>query len=169
MSSLENEIRTLSQLMDQEVEGYHLIIDALNKEAECLKKGEVDFLLKVVKTIEDDTTILHRLQPPIEASLQRVFDALGKDVEKRSLSRLVNDLPPEHRARMRSYQHTLADLQERVRQMNEKNKTFIREHVTFLSTLTSLMIRPLVENPCYPKTGRGCPAVSLPYTLNREV
>ena len=87
MSTLEDEIRALSELMDQEVEGYHLIIEALDKEAECLKHGDVDSLLTVVKTIEVHTTALHRLQPPIEASLQRVFEALGKDVEKRTLSR----------------------------------------------------------------------------------
>jgi iron-sulfur cluster repair protein YtfE (RIC family) len=134
-----------------------------------LKHGDVDSLLTVVKTIEVHTTALHRLQPPIEASLQRVFEVLGKDGEKRTLSRLVDHLPSEHRARMRSFQHTLAGLQERVRQVNERNKTYIREHVTFLSNLTSLMIRPVVENPCYPKTGQSGPAVSLPYTLSREV
>jgi len=169
MSSLENEIGTLSELMNQEVEQYHRILNALDKEAECLKHGDVDSLLDAVKTIEVHTTALHRLQEPIEASLRGVFEDLGRDAENLTLSRLVEHLPPETRARMQVYHHTLTELQGRVRRVNEKNKMFIREHVAFLSDLTSMIVRPAAEVPCYPKSGKPRPASSLPYALNREV
>jgi len=169
MSTLENEIRMLSELMDQEVRGYRLIIEALDQEAECLKNGDIDSLLEVVKGIESHTTALRRLQAPIEASLHAAFEALGVDAEKQTFSRLTDDLPPEHRLKMKSFHRTLNELRERVRLTNERNKRFIREHVAFLSDLSSLMIRPVVEGPCYPNKGKPRTTVSLPYALNREV
>jgi hypothetical protein len=123
----------------------------------------------VVKGIESHTTALHRLQAPIEASLHAAFEALGVDAEKQTFSRFTDDLPAEHRVKMKSFHRTLNELRERVRLTNERNKRFIREHVAFLSDLSSLMIRPVVEGPCYPNKGKPRTTVSLPYALNREV
>ena len=70
---------------------------------------------------------------------------------------------------MKSYQQTLVQLQERVRQMNEKNKAFIREHLAFLGDLTSWLINPVTETPCYPKAVHPSPVVPPFFTFNREV
>ncbi len=168
MPSLEDEVRTLFEIMDQEVKTYRLIADALNKEAECLREGQIDPLLSVVKTIESYTTTLCRLQTSMGVSIGRVFEVMEKDVGDKTLSRLMADLPPVHRTKMKFYQHTLTQLQERVRLMNEKNKAFIREHLAFLGDLTSWLIHPVTETPCYPKTGHPSLAVP-PYAFNREV
>jgi hypothetical protein len=155
--------------MDQEVEQVHRILNALDKEAECLRRGDVDSLLEAVKAIEVHTTALHRLQEPVETSLRGVFEALGRDAEQLTLSQLVEHLPPETRTRMQVYHHMLAELQGRVHRVNEKNKRFIREHVAFFSDLTSAVVTPMAEVPCYPRTGKPRPVSSLPYALNREV
>ena len=169
MASLEDEVRTLFQLMDQQIASYHLIIDELKEEAECLRTGAIDSLVKVVKRIEHYTETLRRLQTPIQVSIGRVFEVLERDAEDKTLSHLAANLPPVHRTKMKFYQHTLTQLQERVRPMNEKNKAFIREHLTFLGDLTSWLIHPVTETPCYPKTVHASPVVPLSYAFNREV
>jgi hypothetical protein len=169
MPSLEDEVRTLFEIMDLEVETYRLIADALNKEAECLRGGQIDSLLKVVKTIESYTTTLCRLQASMGDSMGRVFEVLEKDAGEKTLSRLMLHLPPVHRTKVKSYQHTLTQLQERVRQTNENNKAFIREHLAFLGDLTSWLINPVTETPCYPKAVHPSPVVAPSYALNKEV
>ncbi|OGP63768.1 MAG: hypothetical protein A2170_10295 [Deltaproteobacteria bacterium RBG_13_53_10] len=166
---MEDEVRALSQLMDQEVERYRLIADELDKEADCLKKGQIDLLLGVIKKIEGHTEFVHRLQSPIETSIERIFEALGKDGEDKTLSRLAAHLPPVHRTKVKSYQQTLVLFQERVRQMNEKNRTFIQEHLAFLGDLTSWLINPVTETPCYPKAVHPSPVVTPSYAFNKEV
>ena len=168
MLSLEDEVKTVSQLMEQEITVYRLLIQELKKEAECLRTGAIDSLVKVVETIGHHTETLHQLQTLMEASIGRVFGIMEKGVEKKTLSHLVANLPPVHRAKMKSHQHALTQLQEWVSQMNEKNRVFIREHLTFLADLTSWLIHPVVETPCYPKTGHPSLAVP-PYAFNREV
>jgi hypothetical protein len=169
MAPLEDEVNTLTQLMDQEIASYHLIIDELKEEAECLRTGAIDSLVKVVKRIEQYTETLRRLQKLIQASIGRIFEVLGKDLLERTLSHLAANLPPVHRMKMKFYQHTLTQLQDRVRPMNEKNKAFIREHLAFLGDLTSWLIHPVTETPCYPNRVHASPVVPLSYAFNREV
>ena len=169
MSSLENEIGTLSELMDQEVETYRLVADALNMEADCLRGGQIDSLLKVVKTIEGHATTLCRLQASAGDAIGRVLDVLEKDAGEKTLSRLMAHLPPVHRTKVKSYQHDLMQLRERVRQTNENNKAFAREHLAFLGDLTSWLINPVTETPCYPKAVHPSPVVAPSYAFNKEV
>lgn len=169
MAPLEDEVNTLSQLMDQEIASYHLIIDELKEEAECLRTGATDSLVKVVERIEDHTETLRRLQTLIQASIGRTFEFLGKDVQERTLSHLAANLPPVYRTKIKSYQHRLTQLQEWVSKMNDGNKTFIREHLNFLADLTSWLIHPVIETPRYAKTGHPSPVVPLSYAFNREV
>jgi hypothetical protein len=169
MAPLEDEVKTLSQWMEQEIATYHLLIEELKKEADCLRTGAIDPLLKVVKVIERYTEALHRLQTSIQISIGRVFAALELDPKETTLPCLLAHLPPVPRAKMRSYQQRLRQLQEWVRQINDKNKAFIREHLTVLAEVTALLINPEVETPCYPRTGHSCSPAPAPYALSREV
>ncbi len=169
MPSLEDEVNTLSQWMEQQISTYHLLIEELKKEADCLKTGAIDPLLKVVHAIELHTEVLRRHQMPVQASIERVFKALNEETKEKTLSSLLPHLPPVQRAKLKSYQNTLRQLQEWVGQMNEKNKAFIGEHLTFLADVMALLINPVAEIPCYPKTGHPGSRVPLPYAFNREV
>jgi len=168
MAPLEDEVNALSELMEKEVSIYHLLIDELKRESECLRRGEIESLVKVVKTIEHHTEALHRLKTSIQSSIGRVLEVLEKDGQERTLSHLLSLLPPGQRGKVKLCLKTLLQLEEWVKKTNQKNKTFIEEHLIHLRHLTSFLIHPVPDPPCYPKTGRCSPAVA-PYALDREV
>jgi hypothetical protein len=168
MAYLEDEVNALSQLMDEEISIYHLLIEDLKRESECLRGGAIDSLVEVVKAIEQHTDALRRLHPSIQSSIERAFEALEKDEKEKTLSRLVSILPPVYQGKVKSNQKILLQLHERVKRTNQKNRTFIEEHLILLRHLTSFLINPVPDPPCYPQTGRRPPTVAA-YALNREV
>ena len=168
MPSLEDELANLSQLLHQEITIYGLLIDALNRQTECLRKGAIDSMVEVIRRIEHYTTEVRQLNGRIQTVTGDLFEMLGDQGKEMSLSHLISLLPPVHRGKLKSYQKTLLHLQEGVKITNEKNKTFIEEHLIFLRHLTSFLIHPVPDPPCYPRAGHA--SLTVPsYALNREV
>ena len=170
MTSLEDDLESLSQLMEQEIAIYGLLVEALKREAECLREGERanDSLLEVVRTIEQHTANLRQVDGRAQAAVGNLLEILGEKEKEKTLSHLVTLLPPAHRRKLKSYQKTLLRLQDWIKENNEKNKTFIEEHLIFLQHLTSFLIHPVPDLPCYPGMGRSSSTVPS-YALNREV
>jgi hypothetical protein len=168
MVSLESELGSLSQLMEQEIAVYRQLVESMLTESECLKKGANDSLVEVIRTIEHHTASLRQLDGRIQSSLGVLFETLGQKDHEKTLSRLLTVLPPVHREKLKSDQKTLVHLQQWVRKTNEKNKTFIQENLKFLQHLISFLIHPVPDSPGYPGAGRS--SLSVPsYALNREV
>ena len=168
MLSLENDVKTLYDLLEHEISAFDLLIEELTNEAECLKTGATDSLLKVVNRIEHHVETIRRHERSVQETIGRLLETLEKGGEPKTLSRLVSLLPSGQRTKIHSFQRSLIQLRERARQINEKNKLFIQEHLNFVHQLTSSLINPTPDSPSYPGAGRTSSFVP-PYALSREV
>ncbi len=169
MAFMEDEMARLFNLLDREITTYRLMGDELKKESECLREGAIDALLSVVKEIGRHTETLRQLQRAVEASIESVLPAQKSPIVEKSLSCLIDHVPSVHRRQIKSYQLTIGHLQGWIKQMNEKNKAFIREHLNFFATLTSSLVHPNTETVFYPKTRRPSREMIPAYAFNREV
>jgi hypothetical protein len=164
MTSLENELARLYELLDQEVTTYGLIIKELKKQAECLREGDTDRLLEVVHEMGQQTDAAQGLQKAVETLIAKTLPGGNGGVE--SLDRLAARVSPAHRKRMISYGRTLKDLRARMAGMNERNKIFVCERLNFFSELTSSLVAPGMVS--YPNARRSTGPVPS-FAFNREV
>jgi hypothetical protein len=170
MSSPEVDLNSICQLMEEEISAHQLLIGAMKKESECLRKGSADSLTEVVKKIERHRETILSLQDRIQESIRRVLDFHGKRGEMgNSLTSLLAVLPPPYREKVKSYQRTLRQLKGWVQKINDQNKLFTEECLTYLRDLISWLIHPGLESPGYIQTGREKTTVYFPRALDREV
>ncbi len=172
MEEWESDLEEISQLLEQEIRRYHPLIEVLKKESEYLRGGASEPLMNVVKEIEYHTEMILSLEDKLKEWVEKIFRCLSLREGKPTLSTLLPFLPISARGKINSYQRTLWQLKEEVRQINDRNKAFIQEYLTFWNDLVSTLINPLIESQNYfhQKTiGNRNIVSSLPFTLNREV
>jgi hypothetical protein len=170
MTNLEVDLNSLCQLMEEEISAHHLLIGEMKKESECLRKGSTDSLAEVVKKIEQHREVILALQNRIQKSIRNVLDFHGKREEmENNLTSLLTVLPPPYHEKVKSYQRTLRQLRAWVQKINDQNKVFIEECLTYLRDLISWLIHPALESPGYIQTGQEKTTVHFPRALDREV
>jgi hypothetical protein len=170
MNSLEVNLNLLCQLMEEEISAHHLLIEEMKKESECLRKGSTDSLTEVVKKIEQHRERILSLQDRIRESIHKILDFHGKGEEtENKLTSLLMVLPPPYHEKVKSYQSTLRQLKGWVQKINDQNKLFIEEFLTYLRDVISWLMHPSLESPGYIQTGREKTTVPFPRALDREV
>jgi hypothetical protein len=156
--------------MEEEISAHHLLIEEMKKESECLRKGSTDSLTEVVKKIEQHREAIVSLQNRIQESIRKVLDFHGKRGEMgNNLTSLLMVLSPPYHEKVKSYQRNLGQLKGWVQKINDQNRLFIEEFLTYLRDVISWLIHPDLESPGYIQTGREKTTVPLPRALDREV
>jgi hypothetical protein len=170
MSNPEVDLNSLCQLMEEEISAYHRLIEVMKREWECLRKGSAGSLTEVVKEIEQQRETVLSLQDRIQESIHKVLDFHGKREEMgNNLTSLLTVLPPPYHEKVKSYQRNLGQLKGWVQKINDQNRLFIEEFLTYLHDVISWLIHPGLESPGYIQTGREKTTVPLPRALDREV
>jgi hypothetical protein len=172
MRDLENDLNGIFQLLEQEISRYKQLIEVLKKESKYLREDSTDSLIKTVKEIEYHTEMILSLEDTIRKSIGTILSSLGKEEVEQTFSSLLSVLPLNYHKQIHSYQRTLCRLKEWVKQINDRNKVFIREYLTFWVDLVSTLINPVVESQNYlyhGSIGSRKSLSALPLTLNREV
>jgi chromosome segregation ATPase len=170
MSSLKVDLNSLCQLVEEEISAHHLLIEEMKREWECLRKGSADSLTEVVKKIEQHRETILSLQDRIQESIHKILDFHGKGGEiENNLTSLLMVLPPPYHEKVKSYQSTLRQLKGWVQKINDQNKLFIEEFLTYLRDVISWLVHPALESPGYIQTGREKTTVPFPRALDREV
>jgi hypothetical protein len=127
MSFTDDELNALCQGMEQEIDAYRRLAGDLKEEADSLRLGAIDALIKVVQRIEEHTASLQEIRASLQTTVEMLLDKMSKK-EDRSLEGLLAALPPSYRGKLRSHQKTLGQFREWVRQLNEKNKLYVQDH-----------------------------------------
>lgn len=164
------ELGFLCKLFDEEIRQYNELIQDLKKESEYLREGLTEPLMKVIQSIEEHVRCIEDIEKKISDQVAEALPAIrGTEmVGKRGLSILFPLLPQEEQIRIEHYQKQLAQIKERVRRINERNKWFAGEYLALLSDMISLIVNPSPDTICYGQKGlKSVGSSSL--ALNREV
>jgi hypothetical protein len=98
-----------------------------------------------------------------------ILSSLGKEETEKNLSGLMEVLPSSEGQKIRFYQGTVAKLKEWVSLINNRNKVFIQEYLTYWRDLFSLLTQPCGESPVYMSSGQKRSSALPPQSLNRKV
>jgi hypothetical protein len=162
-------LKDLYSLMEEEILQVHLLGEELKKQSECLRRGATEPLIESLQSLEILTSAIRKIHESIPRTVEKLSNLLAPHEEKRSLSLLLTLLPPGDSQRIESYQKTLERLRKWSERINERNKTFIQESLSYWKELISLLTMPLVDSPIYVQKGIKSSPAPRPYSLNRKV
>lgn len=169
MNNLQNHLQSLYQGMEKAIFHYQGLIEEMKKESEYLKQGSHESLIKSANSIEIHTTEIQKVNALTGRAIEEILSFLGREDVEKSISGLMSVLPPEDYRKLKAYQRMLGSLKERVKQINEWNKSFIQESLNYWKDLVSSLIFPLDDSPVYIPNGHKKPLTNQPYALNWKV
>lgn len=164
------EVDFLYELFEEEINQYNGLIRDLKEESKYLKEGLTEPLMRVIQSIEEHIHCIEEIEKKISDKIAKTFPAMRGAglMGKKELSILIPFLPREDQVRIEQYQKQLAQVRERVKGINERNKWFAEEYLALLSDMITLIVNPPPDTVCYGQKGlKRVGSSSL--TLNREV
>ncbi len=162
-------LKELYQQMEEEILSYQLLAEEMKKESEYLRKGSMNSLMESLHLLEIHTTEIRKIHESIQKNIEKILGPTEGKEAKNNLDSLLALLPSQDSQRIKDYQRTLGGLKRWITQINTRNKTFVRESLTYWRDLFSLLTQPLGESPVYIQNGKTQSSTHLPISLNRKV
>jgi hypothetical protein len=162
-------LKDLYSWLEEEILQYHLLGEELKKQSESLRKGSTEALIESLQSLEILTTAIRKVHGSILKTVEKILTVLAPQEEKKSLSLLMTLLPAVDSQKIESYLKTLEKLKKWSDRINERNKTYIQESLSYWKELISLLATPLADSPIYLQKGFKSSPAPRPYSLNRKV
>ncbi len=166
---MEKPLLLLYPLLEEEISHYQSLIAEIEKESQYLQQGFTEGLIRSVRSLEQQTTAIHRVNGAIRKTITAILATLGKEDRGENLLDLMEVLPFPEGRKIRSYQRTLEKLKEWVSLLNNQNKNFIQEALAYGRNLFALLTQPGEESSIYLPSGQRGTATFPPQSLNRRV
>ena len=165
---VEDQLQSLYRMFEEEISAHRGLLEEVEREAECLRKGSIENLMQAVHRIEEQTASILRKKKEIGQAIETLRLTLGEKRGERDLSALIPVLPEAAQQKIKGYEKALARVREWIGRRNERNKSFIQEALSCWQNLFSILVQPLAEAPEYARNGQK-KQIPAPYALNRKV
>jgi hypothetical protein len=149
-------VREILSMLEEERAAYQALLEALEKEWECLKQNDTDTLISLLPFKKECLTKIHTLHPSIREALSRMKTPSNPPHRDPQGRRVVQQL------------REVDQVRGQVRRRNEQNRHFIEETLRYLKDLMGVWIGPPPEEPIYARIGKWASTPSFP-CLSREV
>lgn len=166
---MESQIQAVARLLEEEISHYEKLVAALKKEADYLRQGSPEDLLKSVKAVSEHTEAIFQIHQDVRKIVEKILNSAGDEKLEKPLRDLMLLLPPQEVQRLQRYQGTLDKLKNWVMQINSRNKAFIQESLAHWKDLFSLLNPAQAASPVYVPNGKKNPSRQLPVSLDRKV
>lgn len=166
---MESQIQAVARLLEEEILHYEKLVAALKKEADYLRQGSPEDLLKSVKAVSEHTEAISQIHQDVRRKVEKILNSAGDEKLEKPLRDLMLLLPPPEVQRLQRYQGTLDKLKNWVMQINSRNKAFIQESLAHWKDLFSLLNPAQAASPVYVPNGKKNPSRQLPVSLDRKV
>jgi flagellar biosynthesis/type III secretory pathway chaperone len=166
---MEKSLQILYQLLEEEISQYQLLLEEIKKESAYLRQRSPEGLIKSVRSLEEHAAVILKLNEGIKIGIETILNSFGKAGQEKTLTGLTAILPSQEARKIKAYQSTLKKLKEWVSQVNNRNKTFIKESLAYWRDLFSLLTQPQGESPVYLSSGQRRSFILPPQSLNRKV
>ncbi len=165
---MESRMRTIVDLLEEEVARYEKLVAALKKEAEDLRKGSPEDLQQSVKCISEQVDSIHRIHREARKLIEAFLPA-EKGKPEGALAELMRLLPPGESRILQKYNGALERLRNWAMEINSRNRAFIRESLSVWKDLFSLRAPQNAAAPVYARSGKKQAPAQLPISLDRKV
>jgi flagellar biosynthesis/type III secretory pathway chaperone len=166
---MQSQIEEIARLLDEEIFHYEKLVAGLKEEADDLRRGSPENLLKSVKAVTEQIEAISQIHQNVRKKLEGRLDSAGEEKHKMSLRELLRLLPRQEAQRLQTYPGVLDNLKSWVMQINSRNKAFIQASLEFGRDLFALLNPGSEASPVYVPQGKRNPARQLPVSLDRKV
>ncbi len=166
---MESQIQAVARLLEEEISHYEKLAAALKKEADYLRQGSPEDLLKSVKVVSEHAEAISQIHQDVRKRVEKILNSVGDEKLEMSLRDLLRLLPRQEAQRLQTYPGVLDNLKSWVMQINSRNKAFIQASLDFGKDLFSLLNPGNEASPVYVPQGKKNPSRQLPVSLDRKV
>lgn len=160
---------SLYQLLNEEIKQYQGLIQNLKEEARYLREGQVEPLIKAVRSVEERVDQIWGIEEKLKELLKRIRLNNSEQGGSLSFPEIDSTVSKEDLIKLKELQIKLNQSKEIVKRVNESNKRFAHEYLSILSEIISSMISPNQERLLYNR--HGGKKITHPYvaSLDREI
>lgn len=155
--------------MNEEIEQYHELIQNLKEESKYLRRGEVEPLIRIVRSIEEKVDHIWKIEKNVKKIIQEIDQNSYCEGDSPSFLKNYSNISGEQRIMLKQLRKRLNQSKEMVKRINELNKQFAHEYLFFLSEIISYFVSPNSEKFFYNRPGRKRTTSSTLVSINREV
>ena len=150
---MESQIQAVVRMMEEEISHYEKLVADLKKEADFLRQGSPEELVKSVKAVSEQAEAISQIHQDVRKKVEEILNSAG---EKRG--KISQDLCAfcrrQEAQRLRKYQGTLDKLREWVMQINTRNKAFIQNSLEYWRDIFSLLNPANAASTVYVQNGK---------------
>jgi len=156
--------------MEDDMAFHRALLEDMKREWECLKRNDPSSLLSLLQSKEVHLAAIKTNRE----SMIRILEGFRTDGTGRNLPSALTDLlplvsPPQTR-KIRDYRGAIRRLLQQILSLNEQNKRFVQETLTYLEGVFSLLtVSRREEGITYAQWGKTVSAGLPPRWMSREV
>ena len=159
----------LWKLMEEDIASYQALLEDMRQEWECLKKDDVSSLLPLLRTKEAHISMIKANR---ESMVQILNERLGEAIGKSGPWVLSDFLPhvlPSQAQKIMNYKKVIERLRQQIMSLNERNKQFVQETLSYLKGIFSLFTSSNQEESAYAQMRKLMFTSIPPCRMSREV
>lgn len=158
----------LFDLLEQETSCYRQLIRDLKKEWECLKKDDPSTLSSLLQAKTVHLSQIREIRESVDEMVSKLLVG-STSLSPKTILDLIPYLSISQAGQIRNYQEKMNGLRKQIVRVNEKNKHFIQEVLSYLKGLFTLLTSTVQEEPVYLKDGRKISPSVPPSWMSKEV
>jgi len=169
MAEQHNPLDALWRWMGEDTASCQALLEEMRMEWECLKKND---LASLPSLLQGKETHMRMIKAHRESMAELIDGFLGDGLggsRARVLSDLLPFVSPPQAQKIKGYQRAIERLSYQIRSLNERNKRFIQETLTYLDGVFALMTSSQQKGLIYAQGGRTVAATPSPRWMSRKV
>jgi len=143
---MDRQIETIRDLLYEKILLYRELVETLMEERTYLAKADVDALWEVSAKKQEVVASVEERRAKILGVLSDMSIRHGMGISSFSLSKLVLQIPSDHRSLIKKSHLTLIGLKAQTKQLSAENKVLIEESLEFLDEIIGVMAGPGTGN-----------------------
>ena len=170
MAEQHDPLDALWRWMGEDTASCQALLEEMRKEWECLKKNDLSSLPFLLQAKETHMRMIHAHR---ESMAQLLDGFLGHGIRgerpRAALSDLLPLVSPSQAQKIKGYQRAIDRLSHQIRSLNERNKRFIQETLTYLDGIFTLLTSSCQKGLTYARRGKTVTVSPPPRWLSRKV
>jgi hypothetical protein len=156
-------------MMEEEIRHHQNLLDEIRREAVYIRENSAEALLQSVHAIGEHAKAIASVQRNIQQKVKGILVSSGMDPDADSLKSFFSLLPSADGRKMRMYQNSLERLKKWILEINQRNKSFIQDSLSYWKELFSMATGLRQQFLVYVQNGQKKTSVYQPLSLDRKV
>lgn len=147
-------IETLMAILQQEVDVFRRLLEALGREQEGLMRHNIEVLELAVEEQKGITREAAVRERERQSVVHQLAGILQESPEELSLRRLIGRVQEPFRSQLQGFRETLVELQDQIRKANRQNTLLIKQSLKYVDKSLQILAGSGPAAGVYESSGR---------------